>query len=186
MVGTIAGACAPRSAAHAPAPTTTVRFRVLGSAAPADTGQPRVRSAERVVTIRGQGLQPEGGGLYGDVDLSEPGILRLTLYDSLPGRAVKDLALATPRRPVAYQAEIGPLPPGTYEVWVGRYDASRNLVEVPPEPVRVRVGPAGQGAEAGKDQTSAAARSRGRATYCLSTWWHTDTRWFSMARREVY
>ena len=38
----------------------------------------------------GSAVQVEGGGLYGDVDLTEPHTLRLTLYDSLPGRPVAD------------------------------------------------------------------------------------------------
>ena len=40
---------------------------------------------------------------------------------------------------------------GTYEVWVGRFDAGRNLIEVPPQPVRIRVGgtASGDGSAAG-------------------------------------
>jgi hypothetical protein len=71
---TIAGACAPRGGTPPPSPrAAAVRFQVLGNAAPSDTGPPRVRSAKQVVTIRGHGLRLEGGGLYGDVDLSDPG-----------------------------------------------------------------------------------------------------------------
>jgi len=112
-----------------------------------------VRSAKQVVTIRGHGLRLEGGGLYGDVDLSDPRTVRLTLYDSLPGRPVTEPIPPSPRKPVTYEARIGPLEAGTYEVWVGRYDAGRNLVVVPPQPVRIRIreaasedgsGPAGQ------------------------------------------
>jgi hypothetical protein len=137
----IAGACAPGGNTPPPVPRpATIRFQVLGDAGPSDTGPARVSSAEQVITIRGHGLQLEGGGLYGDVDLSEPRTVRLTLYDSLPGRPVTAPTPPSPRRPVTYEARIGPLEPGTYEVWLGRYDSGRNLIEVPPQPVRIRVG----------------------------------------------
>jgi hypothetical protein len=45
----------------------------------------------------------------------------------------------SPGRPVTYEARIGPLEAGAYEVWVGRYDAARNLVEVPPRPVLIQI-----------------------------------------------
>ena len=51
---------------------------------------PTLRIDSQVVTIRGIGVQAEGVGLYGDVDLTEPHTVRLTLYDSLPGRPVAD------------------------------------------------------------------------------------------------
>jgi hypothetical protein len=138
----IAWACVPGGRMPPAVPRAAMlRFQVLGDAGLSDTGPPRVSSAEHVITIRGRGLQLVGGGLYGDVDLSEPRTVRLTLYDSLPGRPVTAAPMtASPRKPVTYEARIGPLDPGTWEVWLGRYDAGKNLVEVPPQPVRIRVG----------------------------------------------
>ena len=88
--GVMLAACAgqPRPA---PSPVRVpVSFQVLGNASPSDTGPPTLRIHGQLVTIRGLGIQVEGGGLYGDVDATEPHTLRLTLYDSLPGRPVAD------------------------------------------------------------------------------------------------
>jgi hypothetical protein len=96
----------------------------------------------QLVTIRGVDVLTEGAGLYGDVDVSEPHTLRLTLYDSAAGRPVDDPlppAPASARRQVLYIARIGPVPPGDYEVWVGRYDPRRKLVEVSHAPLRITV-----------------------------------------------
>ncbi|HEX6616855.1 MAG TPA: hypothetical protein VF046_11180 [Gemmatimonadales bacterium] len=45
----------------------------------------------------------------------------------------------TPSRPVRYEARIGPLRAGVYDVVVGHYDARAHLVVVREAPVRVRV-----------------------------------------------
>jgi len=127
----------------APAVPPAVRFRVLGNASPSDTGAPTLRLEAQVVTVRGMALQVEGGGLYGDVDLSEPHIVRLTLYDSLPGRPVDDPPPPSRNRQVVYEAEVGPLAPGPYDVWVGRFDPRGRLVEVVHEPLRIEVERAG-------------------------------------------
>lgn len=119
-----------------------VSFQVLGNASPSDTGPPTLRLDGQRVTIRGLGIQVEGGGLYGDVDLSEPHTLRLTLYDSLPGRPVADPPVDPVYRQVIYEALIGPLAPGPYDVWVGRFDAKARMVEVAHEPLRIEVEPA--------------------------------------------
>jgi hypothetical protein len=123
-----------------------VRFTVLGSASPADTGLPTLWIDSQVVTIRGIGVQIEGAGLYGDVDLSEPHTLRLTLYDSLSGRPMDDPLPPTPasrQRQVLYEARIGPLRPGGYDVWIGRFDARARMVEVAHEPLHIEVEAAG-------------------------------------------
>jgi hypothetical protein len=128
---------APRPA---PSPVRApVRFQVLGNASPSDTGPPTLRIEGQHVVIRGLGVQVEGGGLYGDVDLSEPHTLRFTLYDSLPGRPVDDPAPSPVYRQVIYEAMIGPLGPGPYDVWVGRFDAKARMVEVAHEPLRIEV-----------------------------------------------
>jgi hypothetical protein len=115
------------------------RFQVLGNASPSDSGPPTLRIEGQQVVIRGVGIQVEGGGLYGDVDLSEPRTLRLTLYDSLPGRPVDDPPPSPVYRQVIYEAVIGPLAPGAYDVWVGRFDAEARMVEVAHEPLRIEV-----------------------------------------------
>lgn len=135
----LVGACAGHST---PAPSPSFQFAVLGNASPTDTGGPTLRIDSQVVTIRGIGVQTEGVGLYADVDLSEPHTVRLTLYDSLTGRPVDDpLPPAPPseRRQVLYEARIGPLSPGGYDVWIGRFDAAARMVEVSHEPLHVTV-----------------------------------------------
>jgi hypothetical protein len=113
---------------------------VLGNASPSDTGAPTLRLDSQVVTIRGMGVQVDGGGLYGDVDLSEPHTVRLTLYDSLPGRPVDDPPPASrDDRQVLWEARIGPLAPGPYDVWIGRFDPRARMVEVVHEPLRIEV-----------------------------------------------
>jgi hypothetical protein len=116
-----------------------VSFQVLGNASPSDTGPPTLRLEGQRVTIRGLGIQVEGGGLYGDVDLTEPHTVRLTLYDSLPGRPVDDPPPRPVYRQVIYEAVIGPLTPGAYDVWVGRFDPGARMVEVAHEPLRIEV-----------------------------------------------
>jgi len=116
-----------------------VQFQVLGNASPSDTGPPTLRLQGQRVTIRGLGIQVEGGRLYGDVDLSEPHTLRLTLYDSLPGRPVSDPPVKPSYRQVIYEALIGPLAPGPYDVWVGRFDAAARMVEVAHQPLHIEI-----------------------------------------------
>jgi hypothetical protein len=142
--GLLAGACAsPSPAPPTPrraATTTPSRFAVLGDASPADTGPPTLRIDSQVVTIRGMGVQAEGGRLYGDVDLTEPHTLRLTLYDSLPGRPIADPPPPSRYdRQVIWEARIGPLAPGPYEVWVGRFDPRARMLEIAHEPMRIEV-----------------------------------------------
>lgn len=137
-LGACMAGCAPRPLPP-PIPAPAVRFQVLGNAAPSDSGPPTLRLEAQTVTIRGMALQVEGGGLYGDVDLSEPHTVRLTLYDSLPGRPVDDPPPPSGYRQVVYQAEVGPLPPGPYDVWVGRFEPRERMVEVAHEPLRIEV-----------------------------------------------
>ena len=114
-------------------------FRILGNASPADTGPPTLLLAERVITIRGMDLQRTDGGLYGDVDSTQPGTLRLTLFDSVPGMTVQQATRAPGWRQVVYEARLGPLSPGPYEVWVGRWDPRTHTVVVTTHPLRVEV-----------------------------------------------
>jgi hypothetical protein len=138
-IALVLGACA-RQAERTPHPVRApVSFQVLGNASPSDTGPPTLRLDGQRVTIRGLGIQVEGGGLYGDVDLSEPHTLRLTLYDSLPGRPVADPPIHPVYRQVIYEALIGPLAPGPYDVWVGRFDAEARMVEVAHAPLRIEI-----------------------------------------------
>lgn len=128
--------------ASSPAPAHRLSFEVLGNASPADTGAPTLRIDSQVVVIRGIGIQTEGVGLYADLDLSERHTVRLTLYDSLAGRPVADpLPPAPPsqRRQVVFEARIGPLKPGEYDVWIGRFDAAARMVEVAHQPLHIRV-----------------------------------------------
>jgi hypothetical protein len=137
--GAMLAACVgqPRTA---PVPARpTVRFEVLGDASPSDAGPPTLRIDGQFITIRGLGIQVEGGGLYGDVDLTEPHTVRLTLYDSLPGRPVADPPPQPSYRQMIYRALIGPLAPGTYDVWVGRFDPAARVVEVEQEPLRIEI-----------------------------------------------
>lgn len=115
---------------------------MLGEAAPSDTGPPIARVAGDVVILRGDARQVEGGGVYGDVDLSEAGTIRLTLYDSLPGRPV-DAPLPSGSRfgRVVYEARIGPLAPGAYAVVVGWFDPRAQLIELRHEPLQVEIRP---------------------------------------------
>ena len=87
--GLLTTGCGGR-AVTTPPPSTGFRFEVIGNASPADTSGPTLRIDSQVVTIRGIAIQTEGVGLYGDLDLSEPHTVRLTLYDSLSGRPVDD------------------------------------------------------------------------------------------------
>lgn len=138
------GACAsppPPAPAPASAQRPAFRFQVLGNASPSDTGPPTLAVRGQTVTIRGLAVQQEGAGLYGDLDLSEPGTLRLTLYDSLSGRPVDDPLPPSQPRQVIYEAEVGPLVPGGYEVWVGRFVARDRLVEIAHEPLHIDIAP---------------------------------------------
>jgi len=136
------GACAPQAPpapAPASAPPPALRFQVLGNASPSDTGPPTLTVRGQTVTIQGLAVQQEGAGLYGDLDLSEPGTLRLTLYDSLSGRPVDDPLPPSQLRQVIYEAEVGPLVPGGYDVWVGRFVARDRLVEIAHEPLHIDI-----------------------------------------------
>jgi hypothetical protein len=121
-------------------PVPEAQIRVLGEPGPGDAGPPAVRVDGALVTIRGVARQVEGGGIYGDVDVSDPGTLRLTLYDSLPGRPV-DALLPREARAVVYEASVGPLAPGGYDVVVGRYDPRSRLIEVQDGRFHVKVPP---------------------------------------------
>ena len=138
----VAGCASSRATVPSPKPVPagTSRFEVLGNASPSDTGPPTLRLDSQVVTIRGMGVQVDGGGLYADVDLSEPHTVRLTLYDSLPGRPVDDPPPPSrDDRQVLWEARIGPLAPGPYDVWIGRFDPRGRMVEVVHEPLRIEV-----------------------------------------------
>lgn len=141
LVGAVGLACGPRQPTGVTPATPALRFQVLGNASPSDTGAPTLRLGPGTITIRGMAVQVEGGGVYGDLDVTEPHTVRLTLYDSLPGRPVHDPPPPSRYRQVIYQAEVGPLVPGRYDVWVGRFDARRRLVEVSHEPLRIEVEP---------------------------------------------
>lgn len=143
--GSLLAAACGGPAATMPSPSPGFRFDVIGNASPADTGGPTLRIDSQVVTIRGIAIQSEGVGLYGDLDLSEPHTVRLTLYDSLSGRPVDDPlppAGSSHQRLVLYEARIGPLRPGAYDVWIGRFDPSARMVEVAHEPLPITVPPA--------------------------------------------
>lgn len=139
LAGALVVACAAPPRPAPPPVRAPVRFQVLGNASPSDTGPPTLRMDGRHVTIRGLGIQVEGGSLYGDVDLSEPHTLRFTLYDSLPGRPVDDPPVDPVYRQVIYEALIGPLAPGPYDVWVGRFDAQARMVEVAHQPLHIEI-----------------------------------------------
>lgn len=113
---------------------------MLGAARPDGEGPAHVEVSGRAVVVRGVAPRVEGGELHGEFDLSEPGMVRLTLYDSLPGRPVDE---APPpgigSRSVRFEARIAPLPAGAYEVVVGHYDPREHLVVVRDAPVHVRV-----------------------------------------------
>jgi hypothetical protein len=125
-----------------PRPEQRLSFAVLGNASPADTGAPTLRIDSQFIIIRGIGVQTQDVGLYADLDLSERHTVRLTLYDSLAGRPVDDpLPPAPPsrRRQVLFEARIGPLKPGEYDVWIGRFDPAARVVEVVHRPLHIRV-----------------------------------------------
>jgi hypothetical protein len=132
----MAGACA-RGAS--PMPVPEARVRVLGPPAREDAGSPVVSVEGALVVVRGIAHRVEGAGLYGDVDASDPGTIRLTLYDSLPGRPL-DAPLPREVRSwtVVYQATVGPLAAGGYDIVVGRYDPRSRLIEIGNERVHVK------------------------------------------------
>jgi hypothetical protein len=93
-----------------------------------------VRAAGRYVLVRGTAESPLGASLYGDVDLSSPPQLRLTLYDSVPGRPLDALGASEARRRVRFEARLGPVHPGEYDLIVGHYQPRTRLIvaEYPP------------------------------------------------------
>jgi hypothetical protein len=132
-------ACASRSPDPSPRPVAASGFRILGNASPSDSGPPTLLLADRTITIRGMDLQRTDGGLYGDVDSTQRGTLRLTLFDSVPGKPVHEATLAPGWRQVLYEARLGPLAPGQYDVWVGRWDPGTATVVVTTQPLHVEV-----------------------------------------------
>jgi hypothetical protein len=42
-------------------------------------------------------------------------------------------------RQVIYEALIGPLAPGPYDVWVGRFDAEARMLEVAHQPLHIEI-----------------------------------------------
>jgi len=141
FIGTAAVAlgCASGKPLPGPSPEPVSGFLVLGNASPTDTGPPTLLLADRIITIRGMDLQRTDGGLYADVDSTQQGQLRLTLFDSVPGRAVDKVIPAPGWRQVLYEARLGPLSPGPYEVWVGRWDPGSHTVVVTTHPLHVEV-----------------------------------------------
>jgi hypothetical protein len=135
----VAIACAPGNPSAPPTPVAVSGFRVLGNASPSDTGPPVLLLADRIITIRGMDLQRTDGGLYGDVDSTQHGVLRLTLFDSVPGKAVHEATVAPGWRQVLYEECLGPLSPGPYEVWIGRWDPRSHTVVVTTHPLHVEV-----------------------------------------------
>jgi hypothetical protein len=137
LLALMAGACAHGASLM---PVHEARVRVLGEPGPDHAGSPVASVEGALVMVRGTTRQVEGGGIYGDVDVSDPGTIRLTLYDSLPGWP---LDAPLPRdiryRTIVYQATVGPLAPGGYDVVVGRYDPRLRLIEVRNEPLHVKV-----------------------------------------------
>lgn len=138
LVSVAVAGCAPRPA-PSPRPVTAAGFRVLRKASPSDTGPPTLLLVNRTITIRGMDQQRADGGLYADVDSTQRGILRLTLFDSVPGRTVQEPSAAPSWEQVIYEAQFGPLVPGPYEIWVGRWDPRSRTVVVTTQPLRVEV-----------------------------------------------
>ena len=135
----LAAACAGHHPPPGPSPAPSTGFRILGAASPSDTGPPTLLLADRVITIRGMDLQRTDGGLFGDVDSTQPGTLRLTLFDSVPGHTLQRPTRAPAWRQVLYEARLGPLMPGPYDVWVGRWDPASHTVVVTTHPLHVEV-----------------------------------------------
>jgi hypothetical protein len=123
----------------APPPVSASGFRVLRDASPSDTGAPTLLLVDGVITIQGIDRQRTDGGLYGDVDSTQRGTLRLTLFDSVPGQTVQTASPAPGWRQVVYEAQFGPLTPGSYDVWVGRWDPKSHTVMVTTQPLHVEV-----------------------------------------------
>lgn len=115
-----------------PAPAPPVQVTVQGPVETGDSGAPRVSAAGRYVVVRGVADAALGAELYGDVDLSSPPLLRLTLYDSVRGRPLSAVPPDPPagRRAVIFEARVGPVPGGEYEATVGRYRAHARLIVV--------------------------------------------------------
>jgi hypothetical protein len=131
--------CAHGSPEASARPVAASGFQILGNASPSDTGPPTLVLADRVITIRGMDVQRTDGGLYGDVDSTQRGTLRLTLFDSVPGKPVHKATVAPGWRQVLYEARLGPLAPGPYDVWVGRWDPGTRTVVVTTQPLHVEV-----------------------------------------------
>lgn len=134
----VAVACAHQPP-PAPKPVAASGFRVLRDAGVSDTGAPTLLLVDRVITIQGADRQRTDGGLYGDVDSTQRGTLRLTLFDSVPGQTVQAASPPPGWRQVIYEAQFGPLAPGPYEIWVGRWDPASHTVVVTTQPLRVEV-----------------------------------------------
>jgi hypothetical protein len=116
-----------------------VRVTVARAAEPADSGTPGVAAAGRYILVRGVARSPAGSSLYGDVDLSAPPLLRLTLYDSVPGRPLDAVPPSADGVPVRYEARVGPVPGGEYQVTVGKYQPRSRLIVAESLPERVVV-----------------------------------------------
>lgn len=139
LLSTLAVACAPKHPPATPDPVAWRGFRLLGNASPSDTGPPTLLLSNRVITIRGMDLQRTDGGLYADIDSTQRGTLRLTLFDSIPGRTVQEAVPVSGWRQVLYEARLGPLVPGPYDVWVGKWDPESHTVVVTTQPLHVEV-----------------------------------------------
>jgi hypothetical protein len=136
----VLGAACSSGRATSALPSPEPDFRVLGEPRPGEANGLHIEVSGRAVVIRGIAPRLEGGELHGEFDLSQAGTVRLTLYDSLPGRPVDAAPPAdAPYRSVRYEARIGPLPAGVYDVVVGHYDPRAQLVVVSGAPVRVQV-----------------------------------------------
>ncbi|HUR95775.1 MAG TPA: hypothetical protein VMY76_14425 [Gemmatimonadales bacterium] len=177
-------ACAPR-VPPVVGPAPALRFEVLGNASPSDTGAPTLRLGASSIVIRGLALQLENGGLYGDLDVTEAHTIRLTLYDSLPGRPVNDPPPPSRQRQVIYQAEVGPLAPGGYDVWVGRFDARRKLVEVSHAPLRIEIEGTNGGDSVGGVAPSRAAPSPTAPSSRMDTERSSRISWAIGGRRSI-
>ncbi|MGH7497636.1 MAG: hypothetical protein ACREL3_02160 [Gemmatimonadales bacterium] len=84
-------------------------------------------------------LQRTDGGLYADIDSTQRGTLRLTLFDSIPGKTVQETIPAPGWKQVLYEVRLGPLQPGPYDVWVGKWDPGSHTVVVTTQPLHIEV-----------------------------------------------
>lgn len=139
LAAAAAFSCGPGKPSPPAFPMPPKPFRILGRASPSDTGPPTLHQADRLVTIRGVDLERTDGGLYGDVDSTQQGTLRLTLFDSIPGKTLQEVSAAPGWRQVLYEARFGPLKQGPYEIWVGRWDPKSQTVVVTTQPLHIEV-----------------------------------------------